>query len=157
MYLNDIWAFYFHDPYEMDWSINSFKFINNISKIEDFIEIYLCFKEIINKGMFFFMREHILPIWEDEYNNNGGCFSYKLYNDNLYEKLFNILSLLFGENLGINNEISENINGISISPKKNYYIVRIWIKDTKYAIKENYNFDIPKFTTILYKKHNQLE
>jgi len=157
MYLNDIWAFYFHDPYEMDWSINSFIFINNISKIEDFIEIYLCFKDIINKGMFFFMREHILPIWEDEYNNNGGCFSYKLYNDNLYEKLFNILSLLFGENLGINNEISENINGISISPKKNYYIVRIWIKDTKYAIKENYNFDIPKFTTILYKKHNQLE
>ena len=157
MYLNDIWAFYFHDPYEMDWSINSFKFINNISKIEDFIEIYLCFKEIINKGMFFFMREHILPIWEDEYNNNGGCFSYKLYNDNLYEKLFNILSLLFGENLGINNETSEHINGISISPKKNYYIVRIWIKDTKYAIKENYNFDIPKFTTILYKKHNQLE
>lgn len=41
--------------------------------------------------------------------------------------------------------------------KKNYYIVRIWIKDTKYAIKENYNFDIPKFTTVLYKKHNQLE
>lgn len=64
MYLNDIWAFYFHDPYEMDWSINSFKFINNISKIEDFIEIYLCFKDIIHKGMFFFMREHILPIWK---------------------------------------------------------------------------------------------
>ncbi len=38
--------------------------------------------------------------------------------------------------------------------KKNYYIVRIWIKNTEYAIKENYNINIPKYTTILYKKHN---
>jgi len=40
MYLNDIWTLYFHDPYNVDWNINSFKLINNISKIEDFIILY---------------------------------------------------------------------------------------------------------------------
>lgn len=107
--------------------------------------------------MFFIMREHILPLWEDESNKNGGCFSYKIYRQNLEDKFFEITSLLLGENLGINNEISKNINGISICPKKNYYIIRIWIKDNKYAIKENYNIEIPRFTTILYKKHQQNE
>ena len=48
----------------------------------------------------------------------------------------------------------KNINGISICPKKNYFIIRIWIKNSEYAIKEHYKINIPKYTTILYKKHN---
>jgi hypothetical protein len=154
MYLNDIWSFYFHDPYNIDWSISSFKFICNISNINDFIKVYLTYKDIIFKGMFFIMREHIQPIWEDENNINGGCFSLKIYKENIQEKLFELSALLLGENLGKTDEISNNINGISISPKKNYYIIRIWIKNSNYAIKQNYNIEIAKYTTILYKNHN---
>lgn len=154
MYLNDIWAFYFHDPYNIDWNINSFKLITTISSIEDFIKLYLTYKDIIFKCMFFIMREHILPIWEDENNKNGGCFSLKIYKEEINDKFFEISSLLLGEKLGLRDEISNNINGISISPKKNYYIIRIWIKDNKFAIKQNYNIEIAKYTTILYKNHN---
>jgi len=154
MYFNDIWSFYFHDPYNIDWSINSFKFICNISNIEDFIKLYITFKEIIFKGMFFIMREHVQPIWEDENNINGGCFSLKIYKDNIKEKLFELSGLLLGENLGKTDEISNNINGISISPKKNYYIIRIWIKDNTFAVKQNYNIEMAKYTTVLYKNHN---
>jgi len=154
MYLNDIWSFYFHDPYNIDWNINSFKFICNISNIDDFIKIYLTYKDIIFKGMFFIMREHIQPIWEDQNNIKGGCFSLKIYKENIQEKLFELSALLLGENLGKTDDISNNINGISISPKKNYYIIRIWIKDSTYAIKQNYNIEIAKYTTILYKNHN---
>lgn len=153
MYLNDTWSFYFHDPYDTDWSIESFSFISNISNVDDYISIFECFKDILSKGMFFMMREHISPIWEDESNKEGGCFSYKLYSDNFLEKFFEILALMIGENLGITNNISTNINGISICPKKNYYIVRIWIKDNKLANKELYNINIPKFSTIMYKNH----
>ena len=52
MYLNDIWSFYFHDPYDTDWSIDSFSFISNISNVDDFISIFECFKDILSKGMF---------------------------------------------------------------------------------------------------------
>ena len=153
MYFNDIWSFYFHDPYNIDWNKSSFTFISNFSNIETFIVVYLCFKNIIPKGMFFIMREHILPVWEDENNKNGGCISYKIFKENIDEKFFEIASLLLGENLGKTNSVSDNINGVSISPKKNYFIIRIWIKNSTYTGRENYNLDIPKYTTILYKNH----
>ena len=153
MYLNDLWSFYFHDPYNIDWKISSFKLICQINNVDDYIKLYMYYKNIIPKGMFFIMREDILPIWEDESNKSGGCFSYKIFKENVDDKFFEITSRLLGETLGKNNNVSNNVNGISICPKKNYFIIRIWIKDNKYAIKENYNFDVPKFTIILYKTH----
>jgi len=154
MQLNDTWCFYFHDPYNTEWDFKSFKLITSIKTVDNFISIFDCYKDILSKGMFFIMREGILPIWEDELNKKGGCFSYKLYNDNFIEKFFEILALLLGEKLGADDIISKNINGISICPKKNYYIVRIWIRNSIYAIKEKYNIHIPKYTTILYKNHS---
>ncbi len=152
-YFNDIWCLYFHDPYSMEWNIENYKLISTLSNVEDFINTYIKFKDIFSKGMFFIMREHILPVWEDENNKNGGCLSYKLYKGNVEEGWFDICSLVMGETLGTSNTISKNINGISICPKKNYYIVRIWIKDNKLANKELYNINIPKFSTIMYKNH----
>jgi hypothetical protein len=154
IYLNDLWSFYFHDPYDVKWDIKSFELIANIASVDDFIKIFNIYKNIINYGMFFIMREHILPLWEDENNINGGCLSYKLFKDEITDKFFNICCLLLGETLGKENNIIENINGISISPKKNYYILRIWIKDSKFSDKENYNIEPLKYTTILFKEHN---
>ena len=59
----------------------------------------------------------------------------------------------FSENIGKEDDYINNINGISISPKKFYYIARIWIKDNKYAKKDLYNFDIPKYSSLMYKNH----
>lgn len=154
-YLNDVWSLYFHDPYDMNWENNSYKFISTISSVEDFVSIYVAFKELWSKGMFFIMREHISPRWEDENNKNGGCFSYKVLKNDLDEKLFEICSKILGETLGKNDFISENINGISISPKKNYYIIRIWNKNNTNTNKELYNFNIPPYSALMYKSHNE--
>jgi hypothetical protein len=154
-YLNDIFSLYFHDPYNMDWSEQSYKFISTISSVEDFVNIFIAFRDQWSKGMFFIIREYIMPRWEDEHNKNGGCFSYKIMKPELDEKLFKICGNLLGETLGINDVVSQNINGISISPKKNYYIIRIWLKDSKYANKELYNIDIPKYSTLMYKNHSE--
>ena len=152
-YLNDIWCLYFHDPYDMNWETNSYKFITTISSIEDFINVYKSFNDLWSKGMFFIMREHIIPRWEDENNKNGGCFSFKINKNEINEKLFEITSLILGETLGKSDIISNNINGISISPKKNYHIIRIWIKSNSNLAKENYNLNIPNYSTLMYKSH----
>ena len=152
-YLNDVWCLYFHDPYDMNWENSSYKFITTISSIDDFIQVFKSFNDLWSRGMFFIMREHITPRWEDDDNKNGGCFSYKINKDELIDKLFDIISLVLGESLGINDLISHNINGISISPKKNYHIVRIWIKSNINLNKDNYNFNIPSYSTIMYKSH----
>lgn len=154
-YLNDIWSIYFHDPYDTNWDDKSYKFISTISSVEEFVAVFHTFKELMYKGMFFIMKEHIMPRWEDEYNKNGGCFSFKVGKYLLEEKLFELYSQLLGETLAKSNEYAKNVNGISISPKKNYYIIRIWIADNKYACKSNYNFNIPKFSTLMYKPHSE--
>ena len=79
-YINDVWSLYFHDPYDMNWDANSYKFITTISSVEDFVNIYKAFEDLWLRGMFFIMREHIMPRWEDENNINGGCLSLKLIN-----------------------------------------------------------------------------
>jgi len=152
-YFNDVWSLYFHDPYDMNWEPNSYKFITIISIIEDFIEIYNNFHNLLSKGMFFIMRENIMPRWEDENNKNGGCFLIKINKTEVLEKLFEITSLILGEKLGKNDLISNNINGISISPKKNYHILRIWIKSNVNLSKDNYNLNIPSYSTLMYKSH----
>jgi hypothetical protein len=99
------------------------------------------------------MREHIMPRWEDENNKNGGCFSFKINKNELHEKLFEITSMILGETLGKNDIVSNSINGISISPKKNYHIIRIWIKTNNNLLKENFNLTIPSYSTLMYKSH----
>lgn len=152
-YLNDVWSLYFHDPYDMNWEANSYKFITTISSIDDYINVFKSFNDLWTRGMFFIMREHITPRWEDDNNKNGGCFSLKINKEDVIEKLFEITSLIIGETLGKNDLISTNINGISISPKKNYYIIRIWIKSNQEVNKDNYNFNLPSYSTLMYKSH----
>lgn len=152
-YFNDVWSLYFHDPYDMNWEPNSYKFIGTISSVENFIEIYKTFIDLWTKGMFFIMREHITPRWEDDNNKNGGCFSIKINKTEVLDKLFELTSLMLGETLGKTDIISNNINGISICPKKNYHILRVWIKTNQNISKENYNFQIPPYSTLMYKSH----
>ena len=78
----------------MNWDANSYKFITTISSVEDFVNIYKsskAFEDLWLRGMFFIMREHIMPRWEDENNINGGCLSLKLINKIL---MINYLKLL---------------------------------------------------------------
>jgi translation initiation factor 4E len=156
VYLNDIWSLYFHDPYDMNWDGNSYKFISTISSVEDFINIYNVFKDLWTRGMFFIMREHIIPRWEDENNRNGGCFSFKILKEDFDLKWFDICALILGETFGKTDNVSENINGLSISPKKNYYIIRIWIKNNNIANKELYNFNIPSYSTLMFKTYSEM-
>jgi hypothetical protein len=99
------------------------------------------------------MRADIIPRYEDELNINGGCLSFKISPEDFEKKFFELCASILGETIGTSDDVMNNINGVSISPKKLYYIARIWIKNNKYANKEYYNIDIPKYTTLMYKNH----
>ena len=152
--LNDIWALYFHDN-STDWDNPSFKRITTFSTIEHFCNIY----KILNndnywlKGMFFIFREDIMPRWEDENNIKGGCFSYKIPTPEADDKWFDLCAKVLGETLSTKECYNNNINGISITPKKNANIIRIWLKDNELVNPECYNINTTKFSTLLYKKH----
>jgi len=153
IYLNDVWCVYFHDPLDFNWDLKSYHKITQINSVEDFVTLFQTYIDIFQHGMFFIMREHITPRWEDEYNKNGGCISFKISKSEMKDKFFETCSKCLGETMGKNNEFSLNINGISICPKKSYYIIRLWLKENKYSSSDNYNINVPKFSTMLYKNH----
>jgi len=130
------WIVWYHNPSDTDWSTKSYKDIIEISSIEDYCVLKnswdLCLPKV-SEGMFFLMRKIndttcVYPQWEDKNNINGGCWSFKIPKDNCRQIWFTLMKYILGECL-VNEEIDYSIiNGISISPKKNFSIIKIWLK-----------------------------
>lgn len=138
MMLNDCWAFVFHDPDDVNWTYNSYKTVTHISTVADFCHLNASIVDKVHLGMFFLMREHIFPCWDDPENINGGCFSLKVSKQHVKSTWEDLAMRLVGETL-LKEEFKDlwiDINGISISPKKNFCIVKIWLKSAD-KIKED--------------------
>jgi len=132
--LNDKWVLYNHLPSEKNWTLSGYNIINDdIDTVEKTIAYNKSIPDnIIKYSMLFFMRKGISPIWEDENNKNGGCFSYKVINKNVVQVWRHMMFLVAGESLALNKEYNNCINGITISPKKNFCIIKIWLRDANH-------------------------
>jgi hypothetical protein len=133
-YLKDKWTLYCHLPSEKDWNLSGYTVIlSDIDTVETTVAINRALTEnIVKYSMLFFMRKGITPIWEDEKNKNGGCFSYKVINKHVIQVWRHMMYMLAGESLGMNADYSNCINGITISPKKNFCIIKIWLCDANH-------------------------
>jgi hypothetical protein len=124
--LKDNWNIWCH--YEKDnWKISGFKNIYTIKTPKDFWTLYNNWNKIggiITKHLFI-MKEGIMPIWEDPKNINGGCWSFKITEENA-EEFWEDLSVYLVTN-NICKNISDEIVGLSICLKKNNNVViKIW-------------------------------
>ena len=79
--LNNNWTLWIHLPHDTNWTIESYKKICSFSYLEQAISLLNYIQEnLVINCMLFIMREDIKPIWEDEKNKNGSCYSYKINN-----------------------------------------------------------------------------
>ena len=153
--LNNKWILWYHDPLDTNWELTSYKKLQEISNIREFWEVYKFMdNNIVENSMLFLMRDGIKPLWEDEKNVPGGCWSFKISKGNLYNIWLNLSAYLCGESLISNKKNYALLNGISISPKKNFCIVKIWNSDKKQNRLELLNkiSDLP-FDTCIFKEH----
>jgi len=131
--LYDKWNLWGHLPHDIDWTIHSYKNISTVDTVENAITLYETVPEkMINNCMLFLMRKGINPMWEDPKNQKGGCFSYKINNKNVAAVWKKLSYTLIGESLSDDKKIRGNINGITISPKKNFCIIKIWLATCEY-------------------------
>jgi hypothetical protein len=126
-FLNDSWTFYFHDPANSSWTLDSYKRIGDASSIGDFLAMHTAINEFISYGMFFLMREHVFPCWDDKHNIDGGCISLKVNGDQVASVWDELAKRLIGETLLTNVDHWSHVNGISISPKRGFCIIKIWM------------------------------
>ena len=128
--LSDKWTLWAHLPHDTDWSIKSYKLIFTVSNVEETIAITETLPPILVQNcMLFWMREGIKPTWEDPKNRNGGCFSYKVVNKTVYDSWKELTYFTLGSTLSKQMSFVDKVTGFTISPKKNFCIIKIWMAD----------------------------
>ena len=121
------WTLWAHLPHNTDWSIKSYIPIYTFSNMEEVITIMETLPSILVENcMLFLMRFGIEPRYEDPRNRKGGYFSYKILNKSVYKVWKELSYILTGETIGKNINFTKCVTGITISPKKNFCIIKIW-------------------------------
>jgi hypothetical protein len=128
--LYDKWVLWAHLPHDTDWTLKSYKKIMVFTTMEEVIALYQALPEkLVKNCMLFLMREGITPTWEDKKNRNGGCFSFKIPNKAVTAIWKRLSYVLTGETISNDIKLLRAANGITISPKKSFCIIKIWISD----------------------------
>jgi hypothetical protein len=154
--LNDTWTMYFHEPSDSDWTMASYIRLDQISSIEDFWKVHEGMQKYISKGMFFLMREHVFPCWDDSSNIDGGCISIKVLKEDIGAFWQEIVAKLVGESLMVEDASSDawsHVNGISTSPKRFFCICKIWLKDSAYTDKKHFALPLRYYGELMYKSN----
>ena len=151
------WNLWAHLPQDPDWTnIESFKKVYNFKTLEETIAIVGSLPEnLIKNCMLFIMRDGITPMWEDPKNKNGGGFSYRVSNKVVVEVWRELSCILVGETISTNNTFVNNVTGITISPKKNFCIIKIWMSNCDHQNPQMVTTDIKNLVPqgCLFKKH----
>ena len=125
--LSDTWTLWAHLPHDTDWSVKSYKKIITFNTVDEAVALYETIPALMVKNcMLFLMRKDIKPMWEDSKNKDGGCFSYKIKNNQVHETWKRVSYMLIGNMLSSN--AKSQINGVTVSPKKNFCVLKIWME-----------------------------
>ena len=154
--LNGKWDLYYHLPQNKNWDLASYmKLMENIDELDKLIAINESLSEnVVKHCMLFVMKHGITPMWEDPKNRNGGCFSFKVTNKQIHSVWKSLFYALCGETLCVDKRHNPFINGITISPKKNFCILKVWLCDC--SIQDpNMLINIPNLSKqgCIFKKH----
>jgi hypothetical protein len=155
LFFNDIWTLYFHDPYDANWTNSSYINLGQLSNVDDFWNHHTCNKDNISKGMFFLMREHIFPCWDDPCNISGGCISIKVLKEDMSKFWEDLCVKMLSETLLVpeHQNLCDSINGVSTSPKKHFCIIKIWLKDDTLNNKKYFDILPMYHGDVLYKSN----
>ena len=128
--LNTSWILWYHSIKDTTWTKSSYKQFYTFNNLYD----YKLFEELIQlnhlqNGMFFLMREGIFPNWEDPDNSEGCCISFRIPGQTIKEEFCKILLHCLTEDILLDPDTWEELNGFSIAPKKEFNIAKLWMRN----------------------------
>jgi hypothetical protein len=147
------WVLWGHLQHDTNWNMDSYTQICTTTYVEDLVELLDKLPEkMLTNYMLFMMREGINPVWEDEQNKQGGCFSYKVDNKYVKDIWSELCCYILGNTISTE-PVNNTITGISISPKKSFCIIKIWMSSCKFQDASIMNVKQLKLNNCLFKKH----
>lgn len=155
--LKNAWTLWAHLPHDTDWSSKSYKKVYTMKTMEEVIAITETLpKELVQNCMLFLMKDGIMPMWEDKQNRTGGCFSYKISNKHVTDVWREMSYVLTGGSISATKSFVINVTGITISPKKNFCIIKIWMgncnNQNPAIVTTDVNYIVPQ--GCIFKKHS---
>ncbi len=123
--LSDKWVVWYHHVNDNNWLEDSYTKLHTMETIENYCE-FVNTIPTFTSGMFLFMKDAVFPRWEDINNIDGGYWTFRISKKDLDETWTHLLAALIGNTLTNKIEDMDSINGISISPKINNCIIKIW-------------------------------
>jgi len=153
--LSDTWTCWVHLPNDNNWTLSGYKKICTFNIAEHAILLNEHMgEELLKHCMIFLMKDGVDPMWEDKQNRNGGSFSYKVSNKSVHKIWKRIYLMLIGKTL-TSDKAHRKITGITLSPKKNFCILKIWFTNCDETNPEIiYPIEGINRAGCLFKKHN---
>ncbi len=153
--LENEWVCWAHLPHDINWTIDSYIKIVQLNTVEDTLTLNKTIPDkMIKNCMLFLMKKDINPTWEDKRNMNGGCFSFKISNKHVPQVWKDLVCCVVGETISSDKNFLKDITGITISPKKTFCIVKIWMSSLNYQNpRVIYNIENLTIQGCLFKKH----
>ena len=155
--LSDKWTLWAHLPHDTNWGIDSYHVVLTFTSVEEGIALCETLPEkLVKNCMLFLMKNDIKPTWEDPGNIAGGSFSFKVSNKVVHDIWNNLFYTTIGQTISNDVGFVNTVNGITISPKKNFCIIKIW---TNNCSKQNPSLIDPSHLNglnlngCLFKKH----
>jgi len=128
--LNTSWDLWYHSIDNKNWSNGSYKFLYKIKNLYDIRFLKENIEQnYLQNGMFFIMREDIFPTWEDPENREGCSVSFKVPASKLQDEWNNFVEKVLTEDILKDTDKYEEINGVSISPKREFNIIKLWLRN----------------------------
>jgi len=167
--LQSSWTLYYHKPFEKDWSPESYTKIYTARTVKEFWRLFNNLPKY-TYHFWFLMRDDHTPLWEDPINRGRGwvyripkpskhnldCHGLmmesmvvadlgrRVKHPYCFNVFVHIILSIIGETIC---KESDRIIGISISPKKNESVIRLWDSRTEGPIDFSPSFTIDEILT----------
>jgi len=116
---------WFHSQVNPDWSPSSYERVFETGDAEELGSLLRATAPIVPSGVFFAMKAESFPAWEHPSHQGGGCMSYTIPCGEAGDFFAHTVASALSPGWILPEEA---VNGVSVSPKKGYCVVRIWLR-----------------------------
>ena len=149
------WKLYFHDPSNPSWQEKDYILLATLTSWSDYWTWMAAISDAqFKQGGLFLMKEGFQPRYEHFTNKRGGAYQIQISQvEDEYRKLFDYYAIAMIQEVATTDP-KNKIVGLSISLKRNFYILKVWNMDaaTYNKISEIHNFVKPT-TSVMYAPH----
>jgi hypothetical protein len=138
------WILWYHDPEVRGYELKDYIKVADLTNVQQFWSVIDTIpKEAWECGMFFFMKNDCPPQWDAPQMENGGTWSKKIDAQQAHTSFVDLMVHCISDELLI--EHKDTLAGISISPKGQFHIIKIWNTDKTKSSKQFLNQNLTYF------------